>query len=180
MRFVKQKTLFSLFIMIICTCIFHVPVSAVITSGAKHNFNKYLDDMPWLGLIANEVTFGPITISRVSIHEGDKLVLAAPGEILHGSLNYQIKSDSLDMMQRYHLIIGIKGKEAQECIAHSMGLWDSKGHAHFKLTTPMEAGIYEVRFLFVDDFKCSTAKNEWNSGQKTPNSHATIGVIIIE
>lgn len=178
MRFIKQKNLVVSFVMFVCAC--SSPLPALITSGAKHDINKYLDDMPWLGLIANEVTFGPITISNVHIHDADKIVLAAPGETLNGSLSYQIKTDNLDMMHKYHLIIGIQGKDAQECVAHSLGLWDSKGHAHFKLATPLERGIYEVRFLFVEDFKCSTAKDEWNSGKKTPNSHATIGVIIVE
>jgi hypothetical protein len=156
------------------------PLAATVTSDAKNELHQYFEKMPWLGLIADEVSYGPIVISHVHIHDGDKLAIAAPGEVLNGSLKYQIKSEDLKALHRYHLVIGIKGEGAQECVAHNMGLWDSKGKSHFKITAPQTAGVYEVRFLFVEDATCSAAQNEWNSGKSKPDSNATVGIIIVE
>lgn len=180
MKIFKARKWGYLFLMMACSFFTFNVLSAGITSDAKHDLNKYLEKAPWLGLIADEVTYGPITVSRVHIHEGDKFVIAAPGESLNGSLRYRIDTDDLKALQRYHLVIGIKGKEAQECVAHSLGVWDSKGKANFTLVAPQKPGIYQVRFLFVDDWTCASAKNEWNSGKNVPSSNATIGVIIVE
>jgi hypothetical protein len=180
MKFQIQKNWVYLLLLTVCSFFSFSAATASVTSAAKHDLSKYFDNLPWLGLIADEVTYGPITISHIHIHEGDKLVVAAPEEVLKGSLKYKIKTGELDALHRYHLVIGIKGKGAQDCLVHSLGVWDTKGKVNFKLTAPKEPGVYEVRFLFVEDLTCAAAQDEWNSGKNVPGSNATIGAIIIE
>ena len=155
------------------------PLSAD-TSEAKKPFSEYLQECPWIGLIANQITYGPITISDVNIHDGDKLAFASPGETLNGMLKYKVDSKDLDSLHLYHLVIGIKKEGAQDCITHNLGMWNSKGHGHFSLKAPEKPGIYEVRFLFTEGLTCARAREAWNSGNEKPSAAATIGIIIVE
>lgn len=139
----------------------------------------YLKEFPWIGLISDEITYGPITISNVSLDHSDKLVFANPGETLHGNLRYKLNSEK-DKLNLHHLIVGIEGVGAQDCVMHSFGLWDTKGKGKFTLTAPSESGVYEVRFLYNEGLTCSKAREAWNSGQKDPSAYATIGIIIVK
>lgn len=150
------------------------------TQPLTARISDYLKECPWIGLIANEITYGPITVSNVHVHDGDKLAFVVPGETLNGSLKYKIKAKDLSSLHLYHLIIGIKGVGAQECVTHNLGVWNTKGKGRFNLKAPLEKGIYEVRFQLTEGLTCEEAQNVWNSGQETPNSSATIGVIIVE
>jgi hypothetical protein len=155
-------------------------LTAGVTSDAKKYLNSYYQECPWLGLIANEISYGPIKISDVNIHHGDKLAVVAPEETLHGTLKYRIQSKDLESLHLYHLVIGIKGEGAQDCITHSLGVWGSKGKGTFTLVAPKKPGIYEVRFLLTDGLTCENARNSWNSDGEEPSNAATIGVIIVE
>ena len=152
------------------------------TTEAKKPLSEYLEECPWIGLIANQITLGPIKISNVSIHDGDKLAYVSPGEILNGMLKYQINSKNLDSLHLYHLTIGIKnqGKGTQDCVTHNLGVWDSKGRGHFTLKAPENPGIYEVRFLLTEGLTCTRARDAWNSGNEKPSAAATIGIVIVE
>ncbi|MBA3816452.1 MAG: hypothetical protein H0X29_08030 [Parachlamydiaceae bacterium] len=156
------------------------PLLASITDNAKSDLNSYFEKAPWLGLITDEITYGPVKISHVHLHDGDKVVFAAPGDELHGSLKYRIKSDDLATFHLNHLVIGIKGEGPQDCLTHNVGVWDSHGKTRFKLKAPEKAGIYEVRFLLTEGLTCSNARDTWEFGEKVPGSNATIGVIIVE
>lgn len=148
--------------------------------AAHKPLNDYFKECPWLGLIANKITVGPITISDVSIHDGDKLAYASPGETLNGMLKYKVKAKDLDSLHLYHLVIGVKDQGAQDCVTHNLGVWDTKGHGRFTLKAPDAPGIYEVRFLLTQGLTCSAARDTWNSGVEEPTSSATIGIIIVE
>ena len=174
----KTKNIFTFLLSIFL--IMEVALFAGFSDGAKHDLHKYFEKAPWIGLIADEIHFGPISISHVSIHHGDKLAVVAPEETLHGSLKYRIDAEELKSMHRYHLVVGIHGEGSQDCITHTLGVWDSKGKGNFTLTAPKHPGIYQVRFLLVEGLTCSHAQNLWNSGEKEPSSAATIGVIIVE
>ncbi len=142
--------------------------------------NDYIKEAPWIGLIADEVDYGPITITDVRIHHGNKLAFVQPKETLHGSLEYRINADDLKSMRLYHLVIGIKGVGPQDCVTHSMGVLDSHGTGKFELKAPKKPGIYQVRFMLSKGVTCASAREDWTTGQKEPSSNATIGVIIVE
>jgi hypothetical protein len=155
-------------------------VTSVTALDVAKPLKDYLQECPWLGLIANQITFGPITVSNVHIHDKDKLAIVAPGEKLNGSLKYKVDAKDLESLHRYHLVIGIKGEGAQDCVTHNLGIWNSKGTGNFTLKAPEKQGIYEVRFLLSEGLTCCGARDVWNSGQDKPSSAATIGVIIVE
>lgn len=142
--------------------------------------SEYLEDCPWLGLVADKITLGPITISDVSIHHGDKFAHVKPGKTLKGELKYKVDAKDLDTLHLHHLVIGIKGEGAQDCVTHNLGVWNSKGKGHFTLKAPEKPGVYEVRFLFTEALTCEGARDVWNSGKEKPSSEATIGIIIVK
>jgi hypothetical protein len=166
--------------MIISTFLLLNNTASADTPEPKKHFTEYLQECPWIGLVAKQITYGPITISNVTIHEGDRLVFVSPGEMLHGFLKYEVESKDLDSLHLYHLVIGIKNEGAQDCITHNLGIWDSKGTGHFTLKAPDKPGIYEVRFLFTEGLSCACAREAWNSGHEKPSAAATIGIIIVE
>ncbi len=161
-------------------CLSLSSLTAGITSEAKKTFKDYFQECPYIGLIADKITYGPITISEVNIHDGNKLAIVSPEETLKGSLRYKVDSKDLHMLHLYHMVIGIKGAGAQDCITHSLGFWDSKGKGNFTLVAPEKPGIYEVRFLFTDAATCDEARHSWKSGLDVPSSAATVGIIIVE
>jgi len=166
--------------MIISTLLFLNPLVSNDTYEFKKPFTDYLQECPWIGLIADQISFGPITVSNVNIQDGDKFTCVAPGEILHGSLKYKVDSKNLHLLHLYHLVIGIKDEGAQDCITHNLGLWNSKGIGHFTLQAPSKPGVYEVRFLFTEAMSCACARVAWDNCCKKPSAAATIGIIIVE
>ncbi len=140
----------------------------------------YLHTFPWIGLILDEVSYGPMTIKHVRLNDGDKLAIVKPGEEIKGTLRYKIDSDKQAAFHRHHLVVGIKGIGAQDCVTHSLGLWDSSGTGRFILRAPFEKGVYEVRFFYREALTCKEAKDFWNEEGEEPSNHATIGTIIVE
>jgi len=167
-----------LFVSAVLSCSLLTFTSAKVQASSE-SLTEYFNDMPWIGLVADKINYGPITISRVHIKNSEKFAIVKPGETIEGSLKYKINSDQ-SKVNLYHLVIGIKGVGAQDCVTHTLSLWDSKGKGNFTLTAPLKPGVYEVRFLFHEGVTCDDAKEVWNSGEKDPSSKATIGVIIVK
>lgn len=146
----------------------------------KKTVSDYFKEFPWIGLITDEITYGPATVSHIHIDKGDKLAVVKPGETLHGTLRYKLDTADQEKFHRCHLVVGIKDVGAQDCIAHTFNLWESKGKGHFELKAPTEPGVYQVRFAFIEGLTCESARDAWNDGQMEPSAAATIGVIVVE
>lgn len=180
MKIGKIKNLITLSVLSCMTFFSLGNLTAGITKDAKRTFNEYMHDFPYIGLVSDKISYGPIKLSKVKIDGRDKLVVAASGEELHGTLKYKVESKDLNSLHLYHLVIGIKDEGAQDCITHSLGFWNAEGKGSFTIVAPQERGVYEVRFLFTDALTCESARDIWNSGDKTPSSSATVGIIIVE
>ena len=172
--FLKIKS--AILCSLLLTSIFGTSLMAVESVGDK--ISGWVSSFPWVGLIADEVTYGPITIKDLSLGDSGRLVFAKPGEKIKGKLKYKIDVNKLTSWDVHHIILGLKDHEAQSCITHSFGVWDKEGKATFDLVAPMEKGLYEVRFDYQDAVLCNTAKEAWIHDQ--PSSNATIGVVIVE
>ena len=170
----------KLLVMTIFTLLFSSTPAYAGLTVAKKPLSEYMKECPWIGLVANQIKLGPITISNVSIHDGDKLAFVQPGETLNGMLKYKVDAKHLDSLHLYHLIIGVKNHGAQDCVTHSLGIKNSKGQGRFTLKAPEKPGVYEVRFLLSEGLTCARAREVWNSGEDKPSSAATIGIIIVE
>ncbi len=176
-----QKKLFNIFAASALMFLVNPLVQAVDCSKSTeaHPYS-YLQEYPWLGLIMNEVTYGPITLSDIRLNEGSSLAIVKPGEIVNGELKYRVDSSHQEAFHRYHLVVGLKGFGAQDCVTHTWGIWDSSGKGSFTLKAPLEPGLYEVRFVYHEAPTCEEARSVWNSESGEPSSFATIGAIIVE
>jgi hypothetical protein len=179
MKIIKTKES-KLFVMAIFSFLFLTNPLYANTSEAKKPFSEYLEECPWIGLVADYITLGPIKISKVSIHHGDKIAYVSPGKTIHGKLKYEISADDLESLHFYHLTVGFKHQGAQDCVTHNLGVWDAKGKGKFTLKAPEEPGVYEVRFLLTEGLTCAGAYEAWDSSHGKPSSAATIGVLIVE
>lgn len=175
MKFLNIKKLLFVGTLLVSSVLTINPLKADVID----KISDYFKDFPSIGLVSDEITYGPVTVSHIHINHADKLAIASPGEKLRGKLKYKIDStqSNLDV---HHLIIGIKGIGPQDCIMHSLDVFDSKGKGTFTLTAPSEPGIYEVRILYNEGLTCSDAWKDWNNGSKSPSSHATVGLIIVK
>lgn len=152
------------------------PLHAV--TSTTERISELISSCPWIGLIAEKVSYGPITVSKVDIDDSGKLVFCRPGELIEGTLRYRIDTDRLDSGHLHHIIVGLRGQNAQNCISHSFGIWDSKGSSSFSFYAPEEQGLYELCFDYEKCTLCSHAIEKW---QDNPPSHkTTIGIVIVE
>lgn len=146
--------------------------------SATETIHDWIQSYPWIGLVAEEVPYGPITIEDVNLGGDGRLVFAKPGEKIEGRLKYKINADQLSSWHLHHIIVGLKNQEAQSCITHTLGLGDKNGKANFTIDAPTEKGVYELRFDYQDALLCEDAKKAWHDDQ--PSSRATIGIVIVK
>lgn len=133
---------------------------------------------PWIGLIAKEVSYGPVTISKVNIEKSGKLVFCEPGETISGTVHYKVDAAKFESWNLHHIIVGLRDQDAQNCILHSLGVCDDKGRASFSFVAPQEKGIYELCFDYHRAMFCSKAIEEWHA--HSPSQKATIGIVVVE
>jgi hypothetical protein len=169
---IKNTVLSSLFIAVSCM----IPLHSAEAPGDK--IGDWLSSCPYIGLVAEEISYGPITLKSFNMDDKGRLVIAKPNEELNCCVKYHIDSNQMESWNMYHVVVGIKGEDSQSCITHSLGLWDKKGKANFTLTAPSKKGVYEVRFDYEKVFTCSDAVSHWK--EENPSSKATVGIIIIE
>ena len=155
---------------------FCAPLAASESPGDE--INELILSCPWIGLIAGEVTYGPITISELNIDDAGRLVFCKPGEKIEGTLKYKIDSSQLDSWSIHHIVIGLRGQDAQSCLTHSLGVWDAEGKDSFSLEAPTEKGIYEICFGYYKTAFCSGAMKEWNDNP--PDHSATVGILVVK
>lgn len=93
------------------------------SKSTTHNYPYcYLQQYSWLGLVLDEITYGPITVRDVHLNRGNQLVIVKPGETVDGQLRYRVDSTDQEISHRYHLVVGLSGVGAQECVTHA---WES-------------------------------------------------------
>ncbi len=159
-----------------------IAAASVLTLSAsespKDKMKELLHSYPYAGLIAKEITYGPITLRDLDLDGNGKVVFATPGEVIEGTVRYKVDAKQLESWHLHHVIVGIKGQDAQTCITHILGVWDSKGKASFNITAPLEKGVYELRFDYSTALTCDTAIDNWK--EDAPSSQATVGIIVVE
>jgi hypothetical protein len=169
---IKTGFLGVLFITAACA----LPLNAV--DSPKDKINKWISECPYIGLVAKEVTYGPITLKHFDLEDKGRVVMAQPGEKIHGTVHYKVDVSELDSLHLHHIILGIKNGGDQTCLTHALGVWDSKGKASFSLTAPEEKGVYEIRFDYQTCLTCNDALKHWS--EDPPSPKATVGIVIVE
>jgi|LakMenE01Jun11ns_1017448.scaffolds.fasta_scaffold9697478_1 hypothetical protein len=164
----------------VLSLIFFTFFSSQVLHSAESPKNKLLEwikSNPWIGLVAKEIRYGPITLKDLDLDKNGRLVIARPGEEISATVKYMVDADKLNSWNLYHILVGIKGQENPACITHSFGIWDRKGKASFTITAPEAKGVYEVSFDYQEGLFCGDAAKAWID---EPAPRATVGIIIVE
>ena len=163
-------------ILSVALCTLATSLAAV--ESAADKVDSLISSCPWIGLIADSVTYGPITIGHLDIEGAGRLVFCEPGEVIEGTLNYQINASQFDSWDFHHIVVGLREQSAQSCIIHSLGIWNREGTTSFSFNAPQEAGMYEICFDYHNAAFCSDAMKGWLDSP--PSRKATIGILIVE
>jgi hypothetical protein len=181
MEFLSHKKMKGLVATLASTLLVAGSFTEVQAVSSPEKLTNYLAEFPSLGLILNEVSYGPITISDIHLNDGVRMIYAMPGQIIDGDLTYKIDTSQQEFLSRHHLVVGIKGLGGQDCAIHSLGIFNTKeGKADFTLKAPLEPGLYEVRFSYQEAPTCEEARSVWTAEMGEPSSATTIAIIIVE
>lgn len=176
-----MKNFFSKSSIVLLCSIFLTVFSSQVLHAAespKEKITEWIKSHPWIGLVAREVTYGPITLKDFDLDKSGRLVFAEPGEEIEATVKYKVHADALDSWNLHHIMVGIKGQDNPACITHTLGIWDKKGKTSFIIKAPEETGVYEVRFDYQEALLCSEAAHAWQ--KDAPSANATVGIIIVE
>jgi hypothetical protein len=124
-----------------------------------------------------KIVLGPVTISKVRFGDQRNYFRAYPGQNIECSIHYELDADQEAFLEKHHLVVGLSSVGAEQCIAHSYGIWDNKGKRSFKLVAPLEEGEYDVKVAHFEAASCEDAYNAWNVLEQEPSKYSTIGII---
>lgn len=146
---------------------------------AFDSIDKYADEIPGIGLIADSIKFDGITISHFRFENDKKYVISNPGETIPAYMHYAIDASALKTLHRHHLIIGLYDDGPQECILHSYGIKDSEGDVSVNLIAPEKKGVYQVRFCHSIGLTDEQAQKAWWRG-KGPSAKTIVGIVVVK
>jgi len=166
--------------------IFITPLQA----GEKVKIEDYINDIPGIGLILDEVDFDGIKLRHLTFlrenEEDDssvianKYVITQPGKTHKVAVDYELNKDVLENFQVHHLIFGLYKNGPQGCLLHSLGLLDRKGTAEFEVTAPEKPGVYQLRFCHATGLGTFEDVKEawWKDQAKTAKT--IMGIVVVQ
>lgn len=173
---------------IIFTLIAFVVISSVQLSTYAGSVQDYLDQVPGIGLILDEVNFNGVTLKNLKFEKNeesddlitDKYVITKPESEHFVYAEYEIDSEVLETLQFHHFIYGLHNDGPQDCLLHSFGLADAKGALLFKVVAPKKPGVYQLRFCHAEGYGTfEEVKDEWWKDDSA-TAKTIMGIVIVE
>ncbi len=150
-------------------------------AGDAAALQSYFDEYSWKGMIEDEVTVEPATLSNVQMKGHSKATIVKPGEEIECQANCFLDPNKCSSLSFYRVVIGIKGEGAQTTIGNCLGTVAGKSTEKWVLRAPEKPGIYEVRFRVVTHFTESEALKSWvDEKGKEPHAKTTIGIVVVQ
>jgi len=162
-----------------------------IQTGAAYSgeLQDYLDEVPGIGLIADEVNFDGITLSKLKFDTGhrhngiyvvgEKYAIVKPGQAITVDVDYQVDACLLGNFELHHFIYGLHNDGPQACLLHHLGIQDESGHLQFQVKAPEKAGVYQLRFCHAEGFGTyERVKDEWWKCNAA-TSQTIMGLVIV-
>ncbi len=141
---------------------------------------EYLDHYSYKGMIQDQVSYGPVTLSHMVLNNRGKAVVVKPGERIQGTVECDLHKEKCSSLHFYRVVLGFANEGAQTTVCNSLGTAGSKTLEKFNLIAPTVPGIYEIRFRPVESFIESTALKEWyNKEGNQPSAETTVGVVVV-
>ena len=142
---------------------------------------NYLENYQWKGMIQDQATSGPETLSHLKLNNRGKIIAVRPGEIVHGKVVCSLNPDQADSLNVYRVVLGLHGEGPQTTIGTTLGAFNGSSTEQFSLTAPVKPGIYQIRFRTADNFLEGKAMDSWfDEKGKEPDASTTIGIIYVK
>ena len=149
-----------------------------------NNFEKiqdYLENYSWKGLIQDHASSGAETLSHLKLNDRGKVIVARPGETVHGKVVCSLSSEEAHTLNVYRVVIGLHGEGPQTTVGTTLGAYGGSSEEKFSLTAPMKPGLYQIRFRTADNLLESKALDAWVDEEgNEPDASTTIGIIYVK
>jgi hypothetical protein len=141
----------------------------------------YLEHYSWKGVIQDEATSGPETLSHLMLNGHSRVAVVRPGETIQAAVQCSFNADVASSVSVYRVVLGVKDVGPQTTVATRLGASDGESVEQFHLTAPNVPGFYQVRFRTVNALLESSALNGWFDEQgRQPDGSTTIGIIYVK
>lgn len=136
--------------------------------------------IPGIGLISNELEYHGLKIRNFQFDTAQKYTIVSPGEKVVAEMDYEIHATHLDGLDLHHFLYGLYPYGPIDCLVHSLGIKDSKGHTSIAFHAPKEKGVYQLRICYSDKgLTYKGAHKEWNEDNNPPNN-TIVGIVVVE
>lgn len=170
-----KKTLFFTLSMIFSCTVFAKDISDQI----KEDLEKYIDPVPEIGMVTDQVACEGITLTDFCFMDGRQFVLVHPNEEVKCQVHYQTHKEDLSKLSVHYFLVGLFPEDAQTYVTKTLGFMNDNdgGSSEFTLKAPEEKGVYQVRFCHGEGLTFEQAKEAWNYGE--PGSETVMGIVVV-
>lgn len=145
----------------------------------KNKIEELVQKYNWNQWIPDKVSYGPATLSNLTLGGYRKAIIVKPGQKIEGEVECALNRKDCSLLSIYRVVLGIKNKGGQTTVFNHFGLRAGKETDHFVLTAPQQKGIYQVGFRVVEAAREGTAIEAFETDDSAMPEPAAIGVIIV-
>ena len=144
------------------------------------SIQNYLENYSWKGVLQDEVTSGPETLSEIRLNGHRRVVVVDKGAPIHGEVKCSLDPKIASPLNVYRVVLGFARIGPQVAVGVTWGGSGQVSYPKFKLTAPTQPGFYEIRFRTADKFLESKALDAWyDENGREPDSSTTIGIVYV-
>lgn len=155
-------------------------VGKTLTERLNEHMEEIRKSVPGIGLISEELDYYGLKIRNFQFDTAQKYTIVRPGEKVSAEMDYEINAENLQGFDVHHFLYGLYPYGPIDCLVHSLGLKDSKGHTSISFTAPKEKGIYQLRICYSDKgLTYKEAHKEWSEHSNPPNN-TIVGIVVVE
>jgi len=145
----------------------------------KQDFKKYLNEIPGIGLILDEVEYEGLALKNFFFSNGKRFIVCPPETVIEATVDYELHPEMLETLHLHHFIYGLDPSGPQGCLVKSLGYFESEGSAKLEIKAPKDKGVYQVRFCHGEALTYEAAEEVWwNEGN--PPEKTVMGIIVVE
>lgn len=148
-----------------------------ISDQIKKDLQKYVDQVPGIGMVTDKVECEGITLSNFCFMGGKQFVFVHPGEEVKCQVHYQTHKEDLSTLSVHYFLVGLFPEDAQTYVTRTLGFMNDGGVSEFTLKAPEEKGTYQVRFCHGEGLTFDQAKEAWNYVE--PGSETVMGIVVV-
>ena len=152
--------------------------SDTLSGKFKEHLKEARKSIPGLELISDKAECKDLKLKRFQFDTGQKYTIVHPGEKVYAEMDYEIGTKNSKGINLHHYLYGLYPYGPIDCLLHSTGLRDSKGHVKISFTAPEEKGVYQLHICHTDKgLTYARAHKDWD---ENPSDNAIIGIVVVE